>query len=221
MSINATNYMSSSAIEFWMEQKTEDLYGNMRDAMSVSNNRADAEQALNEIKADILNLQKSGGDTTELQAKLHDTLKEYKDVPELVTVLQPIADDLDHRVAAANLKATTPPPPVVGNGVTNRSASWSGNNSWGGSITSNGNGTVSATPQPAPRTPDPVKLTKEDSDTWTKEIGDTVDGLGKQDQLGLINIQEFNSQINQTKQIASALMDAADKAANAIISHIA
>jgi hypothetical protein len=44
--------------------------------------------------------------------------------------------------------------------------------------------------------------------------------LGKQDQLGLINIQELNSEINQAKQIASALLDASSKSADAIISHI-
>jgi hypothetical protein len=68
--------------------------------------------------------------------------------------------------------------------------------------------------------PSVIKASSAQIDSWTTEIGNTVDGLGKQDQLGLINIQEFNSQINQTKQIASALMDAADKASNAIISHI-
>ena len=36
----------------------------------------------------------------------------------------------------------------------------------------------------------------------------------------MINIQEFNAQLNQAKQTASALMDAADKSANSIISHI-
>ena len=59
-----------------------------------------------------------------------------------------------------------------------------------------------------------------DADTWSKSIGDTVDNLGKKDQLSLINIQELNSEINQAKQTASALMDAADKSASAIISHI-
>ncbi len=57
-------------------------------------------------------------------------------------------------------------------------------------------------------------------DSWTKSITDTIDGLGKKDQLGLINIQEFNSEINQAKQVASALMDASNKASDAIISHI-
>jgi F0F1-type ATP synthase membrane subunit b/b' len=36
----------------------------------------------------------------------------------------------------------------------------------------------------------------------------------------LIQIQELNSQLNQAKQTASALMDAADKSASSIINHI-
>jgi hypothetical protein len=64
------------------------------------------------------------------------------------------------------------------------------------------------------------KATDSQIDDWTKSIGDAVDGLGKQDSLGLIDIQELNSEINQAKQIASALLDAANKASDAIISHI-
>ncbi|MEO8902570.1 MAG: hypothetical protein ABI488_11280 [Polyangiaceae bacterium] len=204
MSINATtNYMSSSTIEAWMETKTEQLYGNMGAAMDESNTRADAEQCLNELKAKILDLQKSGGDATALQGQLNDALTQFKDVPELVTVLQPIADDINKRVADASFAAANPP-------VFQPS---------GGGNPSSFARHVSTIPN-SPSPPEPVKITKEDSDNWTSHISDTVDGLGKKDQLGLINIQEFNSQINQTKQIASALMDAADKSANAIISHI-
>jgi hypothetical protein len=79
-------------------------------------------------------------------------------------------------------------------------------------------GFITATTSPGAA--QPLTVQSSQIDGWVSSIGDTVDGLGKQDQLGLINIQEFNSQINQTKQIASALMDAADKAAEAIINHI-
>jgi F0F1-type ATP synthase membrane subunit b/b' len=66
-----------------------------------------------------------------------------------------------------------------------------------------------------------VPLFKGHADAWPKTIDGTLADLGKKDQLALINIQEFNSQINQAKQTASALMEAADKSANAIINHIA
>ena len=182
-----------------MEGKTEDLYGQMRGAMDSSNTRADAEEKLNQLKAEIIDATEHGSDATQLQSDLNDALAQFKDVPELVKVLQPIADDLNSRIAAANDAAAHPSIPVAGNSHH--------------SISSTSSAAV------APGIPEPVKLTQANSDDWSKAIGDTVDGLGKQDQLGLINIQEFNSQINQTKQIASALLDAADKAANAIIRH--
>ncbi|MEO7036672.1 MAG: hypothetical protein ABI548_22180 [Polyangiaceae bacterium] len=190
MSINATtNYMSASTIDQWMERKTEGLYGNMRGAMDESNTRADAEQALNDIKAKILNAQKDGTDARDLQKEIADTMKQYGDIPEVTKTLTPIETDLTKRIAKADGPQTY------------------------------GNDLASVTLQPTPGQI-PVTLSKDDSDNWTKEIGDTVDGLGKQDQMGMINIQEFNSQINQAKQIASALLDAADKSANAIINHI-
>ena len=65
-----------------------------------------------------------------------------------------------------------------------------------------------------------ITASSADIDSWTKSITNTVDGLGKKDQLGLIDIQEFNSEINQAKQVASALVDASNKASDAIISHI-
>jgi hypothetical protein len=65
-----------------------------------------------------------------------------------------------------------------------------------------------------------ITASSTDIDSWTKSITNTVDALGKKDQLGLINIQEFNSEINQAKEVASALVDASNKASDAIISHI-
>ncbi len=195
MSISAsTNYMTSSSIEAWMETKTEALYGNMRDAMDVSDTRAKAEEALNDIKAKMSNAAKDGTDTADLQKEIKDTLDKYKDNPEVVSVLTPIDVDLSTRAAKAEAAA-------------NHASYVTG---------TRGQGVY----HPATGAPEPVKLSVDEADRWGKQLGDVVDGLGKQDQLGMINIQEFNSQINQTKQIASALMDAADKANNAIISHI-
>jgi hypothetical protein len=211
MSINATtNYMSSSTIEAWMETKTEDLYGNMGAAMDESNTRADAEDALNKIKADIVNLQKSGQDAAPLQAEMNDALNKYGDVPEVAQFLQPIADELNQRMGAASLAAANPPQTGYVDPNERR-------------VVLNGGAPEPPTPLPtadAPRPRENVTVSSDDSDRWTKQVDSAVDGLGKKDQLGLINIQEFNSQINQTKQIASALMDASDKSAQAIISHI-
>jgi hypothetical protein len=202
MSISATNYLSSSSIDAWMEQKTDALYGQMRESMDTSNRRADAENALNDIKAKLLAAKDSGGDAADVRAAINETLAEYKDVPEVAEALQPLAKTLtDKYAAAANQPASQP---LAGYGGGGRGSSYSSQ-------------TVPPSLTAAPQ----VKLDGSQIDDMTKTIGDAVDGLGKQDQLGLINIQELNSEINQAKQIASALLDAASKSADAIISHIA
>jgi hypothetical protein len=186
MSISATtNYMSSETIEAWMEQKTEGLYGQMGDAMDVSNRRAAAEQEMTHIKGMLADAKNNSGDVTAVNEEINNALDEYKDVPELVQTLGAVSQGL-----SLARDSTAAPSKDTG-------------------------GYIEASPASSV-----IKASSGQIDDWTKTIGDTVDGLGKQDQLGLINIQEFNSQINQAKQIASALMDASDKAANAIISHI-
>jgi len=204
MSITATNYLSSSSIDAWMEQKTDSLYGQMRDSMDTSNRRADAENALNDIKAKLLAAKDSGSDADEVRAAINNALAEYKDVPEVRETLQPLADTLTTKYQAAIDAAK----------------------GWVGTLPNNGSGAhgtynYSQPSHTAPHDPAPVKLSKDEVDDMTKTVGDAVDGLGKQDQLGLINIQELNSEINQAKQIASALLDASSKSADAIISHIA
>jgi hypothetical protein len=196
MSISATTgYMSNEAILAWMEDKTEGLYDHMRDAMQGANTRADAESALDAIKAAIVN--DKGKDATHVQQMINDALTKYAGVPEVAQVLQPMADKINGEFTKAKNDAAAAQAVVAALG-----------NNW-----------MTQTFQQA-STPAAVTISSDDSDAWSKQIGDQVDALGKQDQLDMINIQEFNSQLNQAKQTASALMDSADKSATAIINHI-
>ncbi len=200
MSITATNYISSSDLEVWMEQKTEDLYGNLRGAMDTSNDRAEAEKALNKIRADLVDAGKTGADPTAIRDEMQVTVDKYKDeFPEVADALQPKLDILNTQIHDAE----TPPRTWAPQAGPPRN--WS---------------PVGAPPPPPPPPPPPAKISTEDAKDWGDAIGSAIDSLGKADQLGMINIQEFNSQINQTKQIASALLDSLDKSANAIIGHI-
>jgi len=198
--VSGSNFISNSEILTWMQEKTDGIYGHMRDAMDTSNNRAHAEDALNDIKNQLLQMKTNGKDATEVNAAIHDAIAKYgEEFPEISKCLQGFADDLDSRFAEEAAKGTTQRTMVL---------NIPGNLRGGSHVEVVG------------RNPDPVTLDEKQIDDWAKAIGDKVDGLGKQDQLGLINIQEFNAQLNQAKQTASALMDAADKAANSIISHI-
>jgi hypothetical protein len=193
MSITATsNYMSSFSIESWMEQKTEGLYGDMGQSMDVSNRRAAAEEELNKIKD--MTVAAKGKDGNALLAEVNAALSEYPDIPEVAVALQPLADGLtaqSQKVNEANM--TT--------GVATS-----------GDVDSSGSGSVTKGA--------PFNVDSTNADDWSAGIGHAVDALGKQDSLGLINIQELNSEINQAKQIASALLDAANKASDSIINHI-
>ncbi len=194
MSISATNFISSSSLEAWMEQKTDDLYGSLRGAMDTSNDRADAEKALNKIKADLVDAGKSGAEPSAIRKEMQDAIDKYKDeFPAVADALQPKLNILNDRITASHTPVT--------------SGYWQDSHK--------GRVWVAQSP-PVP----PAKITTDDAKDWGVAIGDAVDGLGKDDQLGMINIQEFNSQINQTKQIASALLDSMDKSTNAIIGHI-
>ena len=66
----------------------------------------------------------------------------------------------------------------------------------------------------------PIKLDGGDIDNWSKGISDCVDYLSKQDQLGMINLGQLNSEINRAEQTASALKDSRNKTAEAIINRI-
>ncbi|HEX3773636.1 MAG TPA: hypothetical protein VHV51_04175 [Polyangiaceae bacterium] len=203
MSISATTgYMSNEDIMTWMQEHTDQLYTNMRDDMSGANHRADAESALDAIKAELQN--SSGKDASKVTGLINDALKKYGDIPDVLSVLQPMADKFNGEYTTAQTQATNAQ-------TTIDQINQSGNTSWIKQLVvqSMQSKTVVA-----------VNIDSTDATNWATQIDNKVDALGKQDQLDMINIQELNSEVNQAKQTASALMDAADKSAEDTISHI-
>jgi hypothetical protein len=196
MSINPTsNYMSNANIMEWMQEKTGDLYGNMATAMSSADRNSDAEAALNKIRGDIANTKVSGNDGLAIRDEVNDALQKYGDIPGVADSLQSIANKLNGDYETSQWTTTAV-------GVMDAD----------GAFQQTGTATTRTTPV--------VKISPDEVDSWTKSIDNTVSDLGKSDQLALINIQEMNSEINQAKQTASALMDSANKSSNDIISHI-
>jgi len=171
--------------------------------MSGASNRADAEAALDQIKAALQN--SSGKDATQVTQMINDAIAKYPDVPEVAKVLQPMADKLNGEFSTAQAQATQAQLELASNQA----------------VGSPRNLFAQATVQSLKdQATVKVNIDSGDSDTWGKQIDSTVQDLGKEDQLDMINIQEFNSEINQAKQTASALMDASDKSSEAVISHI-
>ena len=213
MSIHASgsNFISNAAILVWMQEKTDGIYGHMREAMDTSNTRAGAEDALNTIKGKLGDLKAKNATPEEVQDLINQAMHDFPDVPEVAKVLGPYSDDLSAQVRAATIG-------VQGARWQLQALEAEASRS-GSAIPSYTAARIAALREEA--TPKPLSIGSDKADSWAKNIGTTVEGLGKQDQLGLINIQEFNAQLNQAKQTASALMDAADKAANSIINTIA
>lgn len=221
---SGSHYISNAKFLEWMQTKTDGLYAKMSDAMDVSNDRADAEDALNNIKGKIADLQAGKADANDVYAAIHDaTLKFGSEFPEVKDMLTPIAKELADKGAKLPGIITAPPqyiPPRPEETIPDRESGDKPNpeytawqNAWG-KLAELHPDWVGKKP------PGPITLDADTANRWQDKIKNTVEALSKQDQLGLINLQEYNAQLNQAKQTASALMDAADKAASGIISHI-
>jgi hypothetical protein len=218
MSINAsgTNYMSNASILEWMELKTERLYAQMRDSMGESNTRVDAEDALNDIKARMADLKASGADASPLRDQINETIKKYgAEFPEVGQVLQPIEDELSTRIEEAQLHQQQPNPTRQPQ-PTDRTSSTSSPPAGAGGETVGKHTEALPDKVELPH----VKISSEDAERWTNQITEKVDTLGKQDQLGMVHLQDINAQLNRAKDIASALMASADKASDNIVAHI-
>jgi len=232
---SGSSYMSTATIMAWMATKTDNLYKKMETAMDASNSRTNAEDALNDVKAKIDELKGSDADADELRQQINDTIDKYgADFPEVAEVLQPIADELTARYEANQPKAMTAdtaPNELAGDRHPNTEAGDSGGDRSGGSIGSQSGSPASESGKdenvgekklsddPKVEFP-PVKVSSEDAERWTSHIKDKVDTLSKADQLGLIYIQDFNSQINRAQDAASALVASANKAADNTVAHI-
>ena len=198
MSINATgdSYISDATFDAWMETKLNDAYTDMRKGMDVSTQRGDAQKALNEIKNQLLQMKTNGKDAHDVTAAMHAAIDKFSEAfPDVKKTLGEFADTLDRRGADAAAAAAAASAPHF-----DQYGCW----------------VVPLTPV----SPDPVKLDEKEIDNWTKAIGDTVDAFGKEDQLGLLSLNQLNSHINQTENIRSALSDSRNKTTDAIINRI-
>jgi hypothetical protein len=226
--ISGGTYMSDADVVAWLEAKTEPMYANLKAAMTGADTNGDAEAALNKIKEDIANSKDGTTNPATIHDEVNAALTKYKDVPGVTDLLQPIADELNKQARTSQPltgPGAAPPPGMVKPDAVTVAASIAQYQAaaharlWGATFSAPGQPVTLITNAPPPP---PVKLSisSDQVTAWTQSIGNTVDDLGRQDQLAMINIQEFNSQINQTKQTASALMDATDKSNTDIISHI-
>lgn len=193
MSISATgnNYISQDTIDAWMASKLDDAYADMRTGMDTSRHRVDAEKALNHVKSLFAQMKNDGTDASEVTAAVNDTIKQFGDeFPDVEKALGRIADTLNKRQADAVAASERPTRDFLGNEV------------------------------PPTHRPEPVHIDSKDLENWITTMTDAVDGLSQDDHLGMLNLNQLNSHINQTEQIASALIDSRNKNLDSIINRI-
>jgi len=201
MSISATSssYISHDTIDAWMQSKTEEAYSDMRAGMDTSGHRTDAEKALNGIKNQLLQMKTNGKDASEVTDAVNEAIEQFGDeFPDVKEALAGLAETLNGRAKDAHDAAEAPTQiPTTDD---------QSNTTW--------------TEGPPTHCPKPVYASEKEIDAWTSGITDAVDGLGKDDQLGLLRLNQLNSHINQTEQIASALIDSRNKTMDSIINRI-
>ena len=212
-----SNYVSSEELTLWLTEKQNEIYGDMREAIDMSNERSLMQSELSTIKQHLEEANASGDFATvskEIEAFLatHGQSPEFDQVSgpllEISASLHahypdgiPSSDDVDQFSAEADLEDVIDD---ATDGVDGMSA---GND--------------------APLIGDlpdidevPLQYSAEQLKSWTDAIGAKIDFLGQQDQLAMIRIQELNGKVNQSEQLVSNLLASQNQTQNAVISNI-
>jgi hypothetical protein len=218
-----SNYISDGAIMAWLATQQDRVYGDLKDAMDLSQKRADLATALNTIKAD---LQEAGqtNDFTKVDAELQDVFNTYGDDPELAKLLQGI-NTLTDKIHADVQWATEGYPAakaeydaaVAGTGTgDNEETSRNGEHTSSTAAASSGSAGDPEPPEAQYRehTADQVK-------GWLDDVTGCIDVSGKNDQLTMIHIQQLKSTIDQGAQLGSTFIAGSDKSLSSIINNIA
>lgn len=219
--VGGGNYISDGAIMAWLATQQDRIYTDLKDAMDMSERRADFQSALTNVKTQLA--QANGNkDFGEVDRQLQNLLSEYGSDPEFaeaVGQLKPMADqihaDWDYKVnvypgkkAAFDAEAATASTEVASFGN-------SGGRGAGSSLAQYGS-------IKAERPAEPVhSYDDKDIEAWQNVVGGQVDNMGRNDQLTMIHIQELKATLDQGSQLASTFISSGDKTTSSIINNIA
>jgi hypothetical protein len=210
--IGSTGYMSDGEITAWLEQKSSEQYGNLRNCMNISNDRADLIKQLTSLRADI-----DGG------AKPEDVLAAMQKIqqecagktygPEIDNLLLPMEAQLTAGVSGAALQqaASEVGEAIDQSGLSNKA-------DLKGQVTTNTTTVIADTNSI-------VKMNDFTAGSATykafsEKLQGETDQLGRIDSLDLIKIQEIMSDAHQTDQLGSNILASRDQASGAIVGNI-
>jgi phage-related protein len=195
-----SGYISNGELLAWLANVTGDKWGELREEMMTTDARHELMEDLGNLKtefdkaADTKNTSTLGETIADLKAKYAGTNDEAK-IDALVADLEPVVARVDQ--AYDQVKT-----------VTNTTYDADGN----------------------ART-ETFKIGEDYADdlnddligqleTWSDDVQNKVDRLGRDDQLALIRIQELQSNISQQVSLASNLIKSDDQAKSAVIMNI-
>ncbi len=226
------NYVSDGEIMQWLALEQDRIYGDLRDSMDLSRNRASFSDALNKIKTELHQANSaSPSDFRAVDAQLRELLETYgsdPDYAELCDGLEALTGPIQARVQAQDdyaqklaehkraVEAKSTPNAMLTEiarlqrqGMTYAEAQ--------GELTASLTSFAADEPPPPPNQP----YTDNQLKTFDELIGGKLDLVNKNDQLNMIHIQQLKALADQSSQLGSQFIGSSDKTSSAIINNIA
>jgi hypothetical protein len=208
-----SNYVSSEELTLWLAEKQNDIYGDMREAIDLSNERSQMQSELSTIKQHLEEANASG-DFEKVSQEISAFLSAHGTNPEFEEVSGPLNE------INASIHAHFPdgiPSWERVDQFANEADLEDAAEDFDGLSTGNG-------PALLPDLPGlddlPLQFSDQQLKSWIDAIGSKIDFLSQQDQLAMIRIQELNGQVNQSEQLVSNLLASQNQTQNAVISNI-
>lgn len=179
----------------WASQHTEAMGKAMQDAMEGADARQDETEQISKIQASLERAKAEGNPNyiTEAKGELDKLFAEHPDMKSLL-------GDLYAQVSDADWKFRTK------DGTTDYSSAKSygdaaGSKAWGEAI-------------------DTLNASMGSDGAWTTMLGAANESIKKDDDKGMLTIQNLNAQIQQAQQLASNLISSNDQTAMACVGNI-
>lgn len=209
------NYISDAAIMSWLAVQQGRIYDDLRESMDLAQQRANFTDDLNTLKAQLQEANENK-DFGKVNEELQKFLEMHREDPqfeaicsELEGMAKTIADDVQIRVdydqQVIDYRNDFEDYHALVNAIAQGKAT----------------GPAGDPPERPGSAPPPQQYSDERLKAWTDLISGKVDGLGRNDQLTMIHIQELKATLDQGAQLGSSFISSGDKTSSAIINNIA
>jgi len=221
------NYVSDSEIMQWLALQQDRIYGDLREAMDLSRNRASLADALNAIKTELHQANAaSPSDFRGVEAKVRELLETYGSDPDYADICndleQTLAGPLAARAAQENdyvrkLDEHNAALKAIATLANHLQGQGHQGNLQAQALLEKGEQLEANAPTPPADHPYDDNQLK----SWDELIGGKLDVVNKNDQLNMIHIQQLKALGDQSSQLGSQFIASSDKATSSIINNIA